>query len=202
MAGLRCLRPGQDRAADPARRMDRPRRERRGVVAAPVALPVVVATGAGIGAWIGHLARGMSRKDARELGETLEAGTATLIVVGIDKDQEREGKESPSDEAAASLPRLPAANPPRQPLLVLRCSARAQARHAGTTGIRLGMAAQVRATDEGHRTVRLRQMAHRGQPAHARSRASQSTRRHGPARARALSQVQQREGGEGVSRSA
>ena len=59
-------------------------------VAAPVALPVVVAAGgAGVGAWIGHLSRGISRSDARELGETLEAGTAALVVVGIDKDVER-----------------------------------------------------------------------------------------------------------------
>lgn len=59
-------------------------------VAAPVAMPALVtAGGAGLGAWIGHLARGMSRKDAREIGEMLEEGSAALIVVGVDKDAER-----------------------------------------------------------------------------------------------------------------
>jgi uncharacterized membrane protein len=59
-------------------------------VAAPVALPVMVAAGgAGLGAWIGHLARGMNRKDAKEIGEMLDEGAAALIVVGVDKDAER-----------------------------------------------------------------------------------------------------------------
>jgi uncharacterized membrane protein len=59
-------------------------------VAAPVAMPVVVAAGgAGLGAWIGHLARGMSRADAKEIGAMLHEGTAALIVIGVDKDAER-----------------------------------------------------------------------------------------------------------------
>jgi uncharacterized membrane protein len=59
-------------------------------VAAPVAMPALVAAGgAGLGAWIGHVARGMSRRDARELGETLENGTTVLIVVGVNKDADR-----------------------------------------------------------------------------------------------------------------
>jgi uncharacterized membrane protein len=59
-------------------------------VAAPVAMPALVtAGGAGLGAWIGHLAHGMSRKDAKEIGEMLDEGTAALIVVGVDKDAER-----------------------------------------------------------------------------------------------------------------
>lgn len=59
-------------------------------VAAPVALPVLVAAGgAGLGAWIGHLARGMNRSDAKEIGEMLDEGTAALIVIGVDKDAER-----------------------------------------------------------------------------------------------------------------
>ena len=59
-------------------------------VAAPVALPVLVAAGgAGLGAWIGHLARGMSRKDAKEIGEMLDEGSAALIVIGVDKDAQR-----------------------------------------------------------------------------------------------------------------
>jgi uncharacterized membrane protein len=59
-------------------------------VAAPVAMPVLVAAGgAGLGAWIGHLARGMNRKDVKEIGEMLDEGTAALIVIGIDKDAQR-----------------------------------------------------------------------------------------------------------------
>ena len=38
--------------------------------------------GAGTGGLIGHLWRGMSRSDVRELGEALDAGQAGLIVVG------------------------------------------------------------------------------------------------------------------------
>lgn len=59
-------------------------------VAAPVAMPALVAAGgAGLGAWIGHVARGISREDMKEIGETLEEGSAALIVVGVDKDAER-----------------------------------------------------------------------------------------------------------------
>lgn len=59
-------------------------------VAAPVAMPAVVAAGgAGLGAWIGHVARGLSRADVRELGETLEQGTTALIVIGVNKDADR-----------------------------------------------------------------------------------------------------------------
>jgi uncharacterized membrane protein len=59
-------------------------------VAAPVAMPTLVAAGgAGLGAWIGHVARGISRRDVRELGETLDQGTAALIVIGINKDADR-----------------------------------------------------------------------------------------------------------------
>lgn len=41
------------------------------------------AAGAGLGAWAGHAAAGMSRHDLKELGETLDAGTAGLVVVGV-----------------------------------------------------------------------------------------------------------------------
>jgi uncharacterized membrane protein len=59
-------------------------------VAAPVAMPgLVAAAGAGLGAWMGHVARGISRRDVRELGETLEEGSAALIVVGVNKDAHR-----------------------------------------------------------------------------------------------------------------
>ncbi len=59
-------------------------------VAAPVALPAMVAAGgAGLGAWIAHVARGISRRDVKEIAETLDEGTAALIVVGINKDADR-----------------------------------------------------------------------------------------------------------------
>ncbi len=59
-------------------------------VVAPVALPAVVAAGgAGLGAWIGHVARGISRSDLKEMGELLDTGQAALIVIGIDKDAQR-----------------------------------------------------------------------------------------------------------------
>jgi uncharacterized membrane protein len=38
--------------------------------------------GAGVGGLTGHLWRGMSRGDVRELGEALDAGEAALIVIG------------------------------------------------------------------------------------------------------------------------
>jgi uncharacterized membrane protein len=44
------------------------------------------ATGAGLGAWFGHLAHGMSRGDAKEMARMLEPGQAALIVIGIDED--------------------------------------------------------------------------------------------------------------------
>jgi uncharacterized membrane protein len=50
------------------------------LVTAPVAI------GAGVGAWMGHLAHGMSRKDAKAMAAQLQPGQAALIVVGIDED--------------------------------------------------------------------------------------------------------------------
>ena len=41
------------------------------------------AGGAVLGAVAGHAAAGMSRKDLKELGESLDAGQAGLIVVGV-----------------------------------------------------------------------------------------------------------------------
>ena len=41
--------------------------------------------GAATGGLVGHLWRGMSRKDVKELGETLDTGEAALIVVGESK---------------------------------------------------------------------------------------------------------------------
>jgi uncharacterized membrane protein len=53
------------------------------VVTAPAAI------GAGVGAWMGHLAHGMSRKDAKAMAAQLQPGQAALIVVGIDEDSAR-----------------------------------------------------------------------------------------------------------------
>lgn len=41
--------------------------------------------GGGAGGLIGHFSRGMSRKDVKEFGETLDNGQAALIVVARDK---------------------------------------------------------------------------------------------------------------------
>jgi hypothetical protein len=41
------------------------------------------AGGAVLGAVAGHAAAGMSRKDLKEAGEDLDAGTAGLVVVGV-----------------------------------------------------------------------------------------------------------------------
>lgn len=46
-------------------------------------LAATTAGGAALGALAGHAAAGMSRKDLKELGEQLDAGTAGLIVVGV-----------------------------------------------------------------------------------------------------------------------
>jgi hypothetical protein len=57
---------------------------------APVALPgMVAAGGAGVGAWLGHLAHGTSRADAKELGEFLRKRDTALVVVGVDEDADR-----------------------------------------------------------------------------------------------------------------
>lgn len=41
------------------------------------------AAGAALGAWAGHASAGMSRGDLKDIGESLDAGTAGLIVVGV-----------------------------------------------------------------------------------------------------------------------
>jgi uncharacterized membrane protein len=47
---------------------------------------LAAAIGAGVGAWMGHLAHGMSRRDAKAMAAQLQPGQAALIVVGIDED--------------------------------------------------------------------------------------------------------------------
>ena len=45
--------------------------------------------GAGAGALTGHLSKGISRGDLKELGDELEAGTAAVIVLGESKIEEQ-----------------------------------------------------------------------------------------------------------------
>jgi uncharacterized membrane protein len=52
-----------------------------GVIFPPAILGSAV-VGAAAGGGIGHALRGMSRNDAKELGEQLDAGEAALIVIG------------------------------------------------------------------------------------------------------------------------
>jgi uncharacterized membrane protein len=65
----------------------------------PPSLIGAAAVGAGAGGLIGHLARGMSRSDMKDLGELLDDGQAALVVVGesnigaqLDKDLKRAQK--------------------------------------------------------------------------------------------------------------
>jgi uncharacterized membrane protein len=48
----------------------------------PPAIIVTTAAGAAVGAVSGHLWRGMSRKDCKELGEIIDDGQAALVIVG------------------------------------------------------------------------------------------------------------------------
>ena len=60
----------------------------------PPSLLASGAVGAAAGAVTGHLARGMSRGDMKDLGETLEAGEAALVVVGQSRIEEALAKEA------------------------------------------------------------------------------------------------------------
>jgi len=51
----------------------------------PPAFIAATATGAAIGAASGHLWRGMSRADCKELGEIIDDGQAALVIVGESK---------------------------------------------------------------------------------------------------------------------
>ena len=48
----------------------------------PPGLVAAAAVGAATGGLIGHLARGMSRSDMKDIGDLLDEGRAALIVVG------------------------------------------------------------------------------------------------------------------------
>jgi uncharacterized membrane protein len=54
----------------------------------PPAIPGTVLAGAAVGAAMGHLWRGLSRSDVKELGDLIDAGEAALVVVGEGKLEE------------------------------------------------------------------------------------------------------------------
>jgi uncharacterized membrane protein len=55
----------------------------------PPSIIGAAAVGGTAGGLIGHFARGMSRKDMKELGDLIDSGQAALVVVGVNKVQER-----------------------------------------------------------------------------------------------------------------
>ncbi len=59
-----------------------------GVLAAPAVIPAALVGGV-IGGFGGHFRRGISRGDARELGDLIEAGQATLLVIGESRLEEQ-----------------------------------------------------------------------------------------------------------------
>jgi uncharacterized membrane protein len=59
-----------------------------GLIFPPAVLGAAI-VGAGAGALTGHLAKGVSRGDLKELGDELEAGTAAVIVLGESKIEEQ-----------------------------------------------------------------------------------------------------------------
>jgi uncharacterized membrane protein len=60
------------------------------VVLFPVAAPALLVAGAsGGGAFIAHIAHGISRGEAKDIGKMLEDGDSAVVVVGIDTDAEQ-----------------------------------------------------------------------------------------------------------------
>jgi uncharacterized membrane protein len=59
-----------------------------GVVAAPAVVPAALVGGV-IGGLGGHFRKGISRDDAKELGDLIEAGQATLLVIGESRLEEQ-----------------------------------------------------------------------------------------------------------------
>jgi uncharacterized membrane protein len=71
-----------------------------GVLAAPAVLPAA-AVGGIVGGLGGHFRKGISRDDAKELGDMIEAGQATLLVIGESRVQEQLDKELTRAEKSA-----------------------------------------------------------------------------------------------------
>jgi uncharacterized membrane protein len=59
-----------------------------GVVAAPAIIPAALVGGV-IGGLGGHFKKGISRGDAKELGDLIESGQATLLVIGESRIEEQ-----------------------------------------------------------------------------------------------------------------
>ena len=59
-----------------------------GIIFPPAILGSAI-VGAGAGGLIGHLRKGISRDDLKDLGDELEAGTAAVIVIGESKIEEQ-----------------------------------------------------------------------------------------------------------------
>ena len=59
-----------------------------GIIFPPAILGSAI-VGAGAGGLIGHLRKGISRDDLKELGDELDAGTAAVIVIGESKIEEQ-----------------------------------------------------------------------------------------------------------------
>jgi uncharacterized membrane protein len=59
-----------------------------GAVAAPAVIPAALVGGV-IGGLGGHFRKGISRDDAKELGDLIEAGEATLLVIGESRLEEQ-----------------------------------------------------------------------------------------------------------------
>lgn len=51
----------------------------------PASIAVLAGGGAGVGAWIGHMAHGIKRSEAKRMASMLERGRAGLVVVGVDE---------------------------------------------------------------------------------------------------------------------
>lgn len=59
-----------------------------GILFPPVLIVGTAALGAAVGGVTGHIWRGLSRADVKDLGEIIDAGEAALVVVGEDKLEE------------------------------------------------------------------------------------------------------------------
>ena len=82
--------------------------------------------GGAIGGVSGHLWRGMSRSDVKELGELIDAGEAALLVVGastLEKALDEAGLKPPSTSASRST-RAPRTSTPRSRMRPARSAER------------------------------------------------------------------------------
>ena len=71
-----------------------------GVLAAPAVIPAALVGGV-VGGLGGHFRKGISRDDAKELGDMIEAGEATLLVIGESRVGEQLDKELTRAEKSA-----------------------------------------------------------------------------------------------------